>query len=110
MPPPWTEQKVIDALLTWAAAHNGEPPSARDWSRATPAHPTARTVTMLYGGWNAGLLSAGLPPRRRRRRTVAISERALDREIAAVERDLEQATLRLEALRRAKAALTDEAP
>jgi ribosomal protein S27E len=57
--PVWTKRAIIAALRD-ATRRRGEPPSARDWEKHRPP---ARTVTRVFGTWNAALEAAGLPTR-----------------------------------------------
>lgn len=59
----WTHDLCIEALLDWAAQHDGVPPRAIDWRRAAPDHPGQQTIAARFGSWNAGLKAAGLPTR-----------------------------------------------
>jgi hypothetical protein len=99
----WTNERVIEAIVWWAAEH-GEPPALLDFS---PRHCFDRgdlerglhaerliaeghicwfmTAVHRFGSWNAAILAAGFTPRapkatpenaardRRRRRTQAVA-------------------------------------
>lgn len=56
----WTEREIIDALCAWAAEHDGQPPTYRDWQRTGLGHPSHRTVVNRFGSWNNALAQAGL--------------------------------------------------
>ncbi len=91
----WTQDRIIDAIRTWADEHDGEPPAIPDWSpnqarrlgddqRATrfendPRFPWFSVVIYAFGSWNNAIRAAGFEPRPshgtaasyRRRRAVA---------------------------------------
>ena len=57
----WSDQEILDALTAWAQKH-GRPPRWRDWTIASPDHPTAFTVRTRCGGWTDAIVMAGLTP------------------------------------------------
>lgn len=61
----WTRRKLIAAAVRWDTEH-GNPPRVTDWTAATVAHPSKRTVYMVFGSWPDFLLAAGFEPHRAR--------------------------------------------
>lgn len=59
----WTQETILEAGRVWHDAH-GRPPSAVDWRKAAPQHPSSRTVIARFGKWNTFLVAAGWPPRK----------------------------------------------
>jgi DNA invertase Pin-like site-specific DNA recombinase len=57
----WTDEEIINALRTWARRH-GRAPRSGDWTKATSAHPCARSVYIRYGTFGAAV-AAALPDR-----------------------------------------------
>jgi transposase len=57
---------VLNALREWGDEHGGIPPSAAQWQDPTrdPKWPTANTVLLHFGTWNAGIRAAGFEPRK----------------------------------------------
>jgi hypothetical protein len=63
-PPAWTPAAMVCALRRHGAEH-GRPPTAREWSRSGPEHPSAAMVATAFGSWERGLRAAGLQATRR---------------------------------------------
>jgi hypothetical protein len=63
----WTKERIIAALQAWAVEH-GRVPTSTDWARVAPDHPTAQTVSKVFGSWAEGVEQAGFerPTRGRR--------------------------------------------
>lgn len=63
----WTPQRILDAAAAWNSRY-GHPPTANEWSVASPVNPIRRTVRRHFPSWDAMLRAAGLPtyPERRR--------------------------------------------
>lgn len=73
--PRWSDQDLLDALLAWAAEHDGYAPRIDDWSTSNRARlhaagapgarrwPSAQTVASRFGSWQAACAAAGLPQR-----------------------------------------------
>jgi hypothetical protein len=60
----WTPEAILAALRAWAAEHHRSP-RQEDWSRTGSqgvrgSVPSWRAVVRHFGGWNEGLLAAGL--------------------------------------------------
>lgn len=60
--PRWTDEMILAAIRTHAAAHGG-PPTCREWVAATASHPATGTVMYVFGSWNAAISAAGFVPR-----------------------------------------------
>jgi hypothetical protein len=62
-PPPerrsWDDLDLIEALKGWSERH-GHVPLSVEWLRAEPEHPSATTVRVHFGSWDAALEAAGL--------------------------------------------------
>ncbi len=56
-----TPSSVLDAMWQWNQDH-GKPPSAIEWAKAGPGHPTSTTVQKLFGSWNNAIYAAGFEP------------------------------------------------
>lgn len=63
----WSKREIIDAIGAHFSIH-AKAPRIGDWQRASPAHPTAATVTRKFGTWNSALEAAGVPVNKYRRR------------------------------------------
>lgn len=62
----WSPDRILDAAHEWAKVH-GEPPKRRDWATGArgPNYPGTRTVSDVFGSWNAMIEAAGFAPRQR---------------------------------------------
>ena len=62
----WTCERIAEAIQTWAAEHDGEPPYANDWNTSARdrRYPSVRSVRNVFGTWNAAISAAGFEPRR----------------------------------------------
>lgn len=58
----WTPAALVAAGRAWFEA-NGRNPGSEDWARATPAHPSKRTVYRHFKDWPAFLKACGLTAR-----------------------------------------------
>jgi hypothetical protein len=79
----WTPAAMVYALRRFGAEH-GHPPTARQWSRSGPAHPSASLVATAFGSWERGLRAAGLQATKRgawTRAEIADALRALADEL-----------------------------
>jgi hypothetical protein len=61
--PHWTKRNIRAALIAWTGEH-GRPPRAIDWRTAGYGRPCTQRVLDVFGSWNAGMRSAGLPQNR----------------------------------------------
>jgi hypothetical protein len=59
----WTPEAVIEAIQEWAAAHDGQPPTATGWHLGAPGRPVTAIVVRRFGSWDAAIVAAGLVPR-----------------------------------------------
>ena len=58
----WTREAIVAAGQAWHEKH-GKPPTAADWRKATPQHPSDTVVRVRFERWNAFLEAAGWDPR-----------------------------------------------
>ena len=54
----WSDEEIVEALRSWAAAH-AHAPFSGEWD----ASPDRNVIADRFGGWNAALTAAGLEPR-----------------------------------------------
>jgi IS30 family transposase len=76
----WTQEKLIEAVQTWAI-EKGSPPVYSDWMRSGgKKHPAIRSIVdgpnPPFQTWTELLKAAGFDPRKRRRARLSIDERA----------------------------------
>jgi hypothetical protein len=64
----WTREGMLQAVETWAAGHDDQPPVASDWTQETSSHPSARQAVIEFGSWGGFLEEAGFTPNTPRRR------------------------------------------
>jgi DNA-binding CsgD family transcriptional regulator len=50
----WNRDLIINAFVRFELEH-GRPPTSRDWSRSSAAHPHATTVLQTFGSWSAAI-------------------------------------------------------
>ena len=67
MTPRYTNEDLLDALRSFAAEHEGRPPTAPEADDPETGLPTAATFARRFGSWNAAIAAAGFDPRDRRR-------------------------------------------
>jgi len=65
--PRYTDEDLLDALRSFAAEHDGRPPTAPEADDPETGLPTAATFARRFGSWNAAIAAAGFDPRFRRR-------------------------------------------
>ena len=63
----YTEEDLLDALRSFAAEHDGRPPTAPEADDRETDLPTAATFARRFESWNTALAAAGFEPRDRRR-------------------------------------------
>ena len=63
----YTEEDLLDALRSFAAEHDGRPPTAPEADDPETGLPTAATFARRFGSWNVAIAAAGFDPRDRRR-------------------------------------------
>jgi hypothetical protein len=63
----YSEEEVLDALRSFAAEHDGRPPTAPEAADLETDLPTTATFARRSGSWNAALAAAGFDSRFRRR-------------------------------------------
>ena len=61
----YTEEDLLDALRSFAAEHDGRPPTAPEADDPETGLPTAATFARRFGSWNAAIAAAGFDPRDR---------------------------------------------
>jgi hypothetical protein len=57
----WNRREVVAAMRAFAREHDRAPTSI-DWRQSTTEHPSAGTVSKIFGSWSAALTDAGLEP------------------------------------------------
>ena len=62
----YTDEVLLDALRSFAAEHDGRPPTAPEADDRETDLPTAATFARRFGSWNAALAAAGFDSRFRR--------------------------------------------
>ena len=67
MTPRYTDEDLLDALRSFAAEHDGRPPTAPEADDPETGLPTAATFARRFGSWNAAIAAAGFDPRDRGR-------------------------------------------
>jgi len=63
----WTPEAVIRAIKMWAR-DTGHAPTANEWAKADPQHPTSTTCARIFGSWADAIAAAGFPKPSRARR------------------------------------------
>lgn len=66
----WTRERIIDAVLLWAANH-GRRPTSKDWERGAPDHPAVSSIlngpSPPFKTWAEAVQAAGFRLDRRRK-------------------------------------------
>ena len=57
----WTREACHEKLFVWIHAH-GRLPHFKDWEEPSLERPSARQVLLLFGSWNAMIVSGGYTP------------------------------------------------
>lgn len=58
----WSKEAMIAALRADAEAR-GRPPTAKEWKRAGPDHPSNACAYNVFGSWRKFMAAAGFKPR-----------------------------------------------
>jgi hypothetical protein len=63
-PPRWQagdRSGIVAAIRAWTSTHDVVP-IGQEWLRASPEHPSARTVVRVFGSWEPAIRAAGYRP------------------------------------------------
>jgi hypothetical protein len=55
----WTRERIIEAIQYWAAAHDGKPPTRRDWKAVSADRPSDYQVRRVFPSWADAIEAAG---------------------------------------------------
>lgn len=70
-PRTWTPETLIGRLHAWADTHDGEPPTASEWStKPGLGWPSVSAYQGVFGSWAKGLAAAGFGDGRSRKRAA----------------------------------------